>query len=98
MDRGEFEALGQSVLAQVVAYIGETNLRSAAVTGHLQSLCVEVELQLRKDTWEAQSQAIDKMIEVRELFLGEVSLDYWFVSHNVAEDHSSSTPFAFAMA
>lgn len=98
MERAEFETLGHSVFEQVLAYVGKSNLDSAVVTAHHATNSVDVELRLSNDTWDAQSRAIDKMIEVRGLFLGEVALHYWFVSGDQHDAGSQARDFAFAMA
>ncbi len=98
MNREDFETLGKSVIQTVVTYVGGSNLARAVVTGHHPTLSVEVELQLKNDTWEAQSRAIEKMLEVREIYLDEVALDYWFVSEGDCDSRKTAGQFAFAMA
>ena len=93
----EFEALGSSLLQQVVAYIGEDHLQSVRVLLDDHDSSADVAIGLRNDVWEEQSRAIDKMIEIREMFMDEVAMEYHFVRAETSDVMSSESAFTAAL-
>lgn len=75
----EFQALVHSLGENVVDTIGKDRLSGVTVYGDDRIGTVDVEISLRSYTWDEQSRAIDKMIDIREMFMGEVALSYCFV-------------------
>lgn len=69
-----------------VSYIGGNALRALTVTGDPQSMSARVEICLIENTWAEQTRVIDKMIDLRTMFLNELSIDYVFVD----EDQSTA--------
>jgi hypothetical protein len=78
-----FEALLRSLLEQCVDYIrGDIDLEALRVTGDALSESAHVEIVLGKDTWEEQQVAIDHMVDIRSMFLGDLALSYSFLRHD----------------
>jgi hypothetical protein len=79
-DMDDFQALISSLGESTVAYVGESNLQSLLVFGDPADMTAAIELGLRENTWELQEHAIDRLLEVREIFLDELSISYCFVT------------------
>lgn len=73
-----FETLIQSFGEQILLYVGRDHLRSVVVRGDSRIGTADVELALTDFSWDEQSRAIDKMLEVREIFLEELAISYHF--------------------
>lgn len=78
----EFEALVHSVGENSVDYIGKDALKLLTVTGDPQSMAARVEICLEDNSWAEQTRVIDRMIEIRTMFLDELSIDYVFVDED----------------
>ncbi len=95
-----FQALIRSLLEHYVEYIArDVDLRALRVTGDELTASAHVEIVLGKDTWDGQQRAIDHMIEVRAMFIDDVSLDYVFVNMEDwqhADAHGAAAQFVFA--
>lgn len=76
----DFQALISSLGESTVAYIGKDVLDSLSVFGDPVDMTASIEICLRENSWERQSAAIDTMLEIRAMFLDEVSLSYRFVT------------------
>jgi len=75
-----FQALLQSLLEHSVDYIRQdVDLHALRVSGDERTESAHVEIVLNKETWDEQQRAIDHMIEVRGMFIEEISLDYVFI-------------------
>lgn len=84
------EALVHSLGEHCVDYIGKHNLRQLTATFDHMNGVAHVEICLANDSWSARESAIDKMIEVRQMFLDEVSVDYAFSGEGACIDVESS--------
>ena len=78
----EFEALIHSLGEHLVITLGRDNLRRLDVFGDATDEAAYVEIVLADQSWASMSDAVDKMIEVREMFIDEISLDYRFASED----------------
>ncbi len=76
----DFQALISSLGESTVAYLGKGNLDSLSVFGDPVDMTASIEICLRENSWERQSAAIDTMLDIRGMFLDEVSLSYRFVT------------------
>ncbi|MGL4178207.1 MAG: hypothetical protein ACRCSN_19300 [Dermatophilaceae bacterium] len=76
----EFEAVINSLGEHVVSYVGKDNIGSVTIWADELTATADVAIVLASDTWEAEERAIDRMIEVRSVFLDEVAIDYRFDS------------------
>lgn len=74
----DHEALVTSLGEHCVDYIGKNNIRQLSASFDSVNGIAHVEICLDNDSWSARETAIDKMIEVRSMFLDEVSVDYAF--------------------
>jgi len=75
-----FRALLESILEHCKDYIRrDVDLRALRVTGDSVTETGHIEIVLTKDTWEDQARAIDHMIEIRQMFIDDISLSYEFV-------------------
>lgn len=75
----EFSALLRSLLEHSVDYIKrDVDLHAVVVTGDELTQSAHMEIVLAKDSWAEQQRAIDHMVEIREMFLTDVSIDYAF--------------------
>lgn len=88
----DFKVLLESLMEQVKSYVGQDHLSYAQVVGDPLTETAEITLQLSDDTWTEQSRAIDKMIELRSMFLGELGIDYHFVRSDADESASLAAP------
>lgn len=74
-----FPALVQSFGELCLTYIGKENLSRLYVYADEGNGSIYVEIFLADNTWDEQARTIDKMIELREMFLDELAVDYRFV-------------------
>lgn len=81
----DFKALISSLGESTVGYIGADNLQSLHVRGHEADGTAFVEICLAENSWDEQSRVIDTMLEIREMFFDELSIEYRFI------DEDSST-------
>lgn len=82
----DFPALIHSLGEHAVSYIGRDLLRGLVVAGDPDNGSAEVEILLEDNTWENQSHAVDRMIELRTMFLDEISISYSFSSGEMVND------------
>lgn len=87
--RTEFEALIQSLGEHVVDYLG-TSVSTVRIWADELTETARIQICLREATWEAQARAIDKMLELRGMFLDDLSFDYYFVDADACTPLSSS--------
>jgi hypothetical protein len=95
----EFDALISSLGESIVAYVGRDNLRRLDVFGDEDDSTARVEICLEDNSWGQQSHAIDKMIELRAMFLDELSLEYRFVEEDrstASSAHARHSQFSLA--
>lgn len=78
----EFGALVHSLGEHSVDYIGKDRLKLLTVSGDPHSMSARVEICLQDNSWEEQTFVIDKMVEIRTMFLNELSIDYVFVDED----------------
>lgn len=95
----EFSALIQSLGEHAVDYIGKDNLLRLDVFGDEVDQSAHVEIFLCSEEWGDHSSAIDKMIELREMFMDDLAVDYRFAGadSSTVEDKNARHP-AFQMA
>lgn len=74
----EFDAVIHSLGEHVVSYIGRDNLEAVRIWGDETSGTADISIVLKSQTWDAQERAIDKLVEVREVFLDDIAIDYRF--------------------
>lgn len=84
-----FTALIHSLGEHVVDYIGKDHLERLDVFGDEGDSSAHIEIFLSNQTWDEHSRAIDKMIELRAMFLDELSIDYRFVESDSETNQSA---------
>lgn len=72
----EFEALVNSLGEQLVDYIGKSNLRRLSLQIDEASLSTNAEVCLRSEDFDVVMHAIEKIGEVRSMFMDELSFEY----------------------
>ena len=77
-DVNEFDAVIHSLGEHVVSYVGSDNLRSVRIWSDELSGTADISIVLADESWDAESRAIERMLQVREVFLDELSFDYRF--------------------
>lgn len=75
----DFKVLIQSLAEHVGDYIGLDHVQAASIFADEIDGTAHIEIQLRDNSWPEQSRAIDKMLELRTMFLDELAIDYIFV-------------------
>lgn len=95
----DFPALIHSIGEHAVSYIGRQNLAALSVAGDRVNGSAHIEIVLQDNSWTQQSRAIDKMIELRAMFMDEISLSYSFSGADVVDvpadaEHESTYCFA----
>lgn len=85
----EFQAIVHSLGENIVDCIGKDHLQQVTVFGDDRSGTAEVEIGLADFTWPEQERAIDRMVEIRAMFLDELSISYHFVEPDL---ESADTP------
>jgi len=95
----DHQALVNSLGEYTVSVIGSSLLRGFTATYDVVDGVVHAEICLREDTWDSRAIVIDKMTEVREMFLGEVSIDYAFTGSQdeCGTVRAADSEFAFAI-
>lgn len=88
-----FQALMESVLEHCRDYLqrAEVDPQALRVTGDYYAETVHVEIALGEQSWDAEARAIDQMIEVRGIFLDDVSLTYEFVDRDALQAQIADT-------
>jgi hypothetical protein len=77
---GEFDALIESLGQLTIEYLKSLNVGGRVRIFHDEhSGSAHLEICLDDQSWATQSAAIDKMIEIRSIFLDEIAIDYVFV-------------------
>lgn len=95
----EFAALISSLGESAVAYIGKDHLHRLDVYSDPTDGTAFLEIFLQDDSWAEQSRAIDKMIEIRGMFMDELSIEYRFVEEDSSTAESAAArETAFSMA
>lgn len=94
----EFGALVHSLGEHAVSYIRRENLKQLEIMADPMAGAAHIEICLSDDNWAAQSAAIDKMIELREMFLDEISIDYVFVDRESCGQRSHEREPEFSLA
>ena len=89
----EFEATIHSLGEHVVDTLGRDNLDQVLVSADELTETAEITISLRRPTWAEQSRAIDRMVELRLLFMDDLSFDYRFVDTGDVT-HASTTKAA----
>lgn len=94
----EFEATVHSLGESTVEYLRPAGVLKVRIWADELSASAHVEICLESQEWEPQSRAIDKMIELRGIFLDDLSFDYVFVDEETCELHAKapSTELTFA--
>ncbi len=76
----EFDALVHSLGEHSVQYLKPSNnLSQLYVFGDELTGTAHIEVVLSDSTWEQHAAVIDRMIEIREMFLNDISIDYIIV-------------------
>ena len=86
----DFSALVHSLGEHIVGRIGKENLASVTVAGDELTETAEVTISLIEETWAAEERAVDVMVELRQLFMDDLSFDYRFVSRDAATRSAST--------
>lgn len=94
----EFDALVQSFGETAVGYIGKDYLRSLSVVASPETRDASVVIVPREHSPEFYDQIIDKMVEVRGMYLGELHVDYMISDRDDKQAVGSSTNTVFAAA
>lgn len=95
----EFEALITSLGEHLVDYIGREHLQRLDVYGDEADGSAHIEVFLTENTWIQQSAVIDKMIELRAMFMDELAIDYRFAEVDSATASAASARHtAFSLA
>lgn len=93
-----FPALITSFGDYLVTMIGAENLDQLTVDGHEDSGAAEVEIKLRDNRWDEQLRVIERIGEVRTIFMDELSFSYRFLSAKETGDVPATSHTAFSMA
>lgn len=81
-----FQATIQSLLEQVKMYVGTDHLSKVVVESREGSGLATVSIVLDEDTWAERERAIDKMLDVQEIFLNDIGVEYAFRDVPVSSD------------
>ncbi len=93
----EFEATITSLGEHAVDYIGRQNLRQLAVFGDHHNSSADIQICLAVNDWASQTAAIDKMIELRAMFISELSIQYHFIEEdNYTPTAATRSDFTYA--
>lgn len=75
----EFEALIESLFQHVLDGVGKDHLTYVSVEGDERTATADIHLVLRWHSWDEMSRAIDRMVDLREMFFGEIAIGYTFI-------------------
>lgn len=95
----DFQALVTSLGESTVTYLGKDNLLRLDVFADEIDMTAHIEIFLRDDSWAEQSRAIDKMIELREMFIEDISIGYRFSACDTSTSeaaHARRSSFSMA--
>lgn len=90
----EFTATIHSLGEHIVDGIGRDELKHVLVSGDELTSSVEITIVLSHPSWSVQQRAVDKMVELRALFLDEISFDYRFAPAPEGQLTTTSTKAA----
>lgn len=88
----EFEALIRSLGENIRDYLDSAGVGMTRVTVEVDAFTqtAHVVVELRVRTWEAESKAIDVLLDVRGMFVDDISFDYEFTER--ASDSRGNSP------
>lgn len=89
-DMDDFQALISSLGESTVTYVGKDKLATLTVFGDPADMTAAIELGLLENSWELQEHAIDKMLEIREMFMDDVAISYRFISPDSSTDEATA--------
>lgn len=95
----DFDALVQSLGESTVDYLGKDRLRQLQIMADHVTGTANIEICLEDNTWESQTRAIERMIEIRDMFLDEISISYVFVDEDTCMEkrsHAHAPEYSFA--
>lgn len=95
----DFDALVVSIGEHAVSYIGKAHLSGLFVFGDEVDMTAFVEIYLSSSSWAEQDRAIEKMIELRAMFMDDAAIDYRFVEPDESSTESArARRMTYAMA
>lgn len=92
----EFEALVHSLGEHALDYLRRENLKSLAISADAISMSAHIEVCLEDNSHKSQLLAIEKLVELRRMFLDELSIDYVFVDESSCGIPAESREFSYA--
>lgn len=93
-----FEALVHSLGECSVTYVGKEHLRQLTIWADELHATAHIEICLEDDSWAAREHAIDKMIEIRQMFLDDISIEYAFSGGDYCYDQAPAEEPEFSFA
>jgi hypothetical protein len=87
----DFEALIQSLGEHIIEYLKAARVSRVRIFPDANSESAHIEICLSDHSWSAQSSAIDKMIEIRAIFLDDIAFDYAFVDEDQCGSDSAAS-------
>ena len=74
----EFEATIHSLGEHVLTYLGRDHVQAVTIWGDGLSGTADISIVMVDASWATEERAIEKMVEVREMFIDDVAIDYRF--------------------
>lgn len=81
----EFRAMMQSLLENVVDYVGKDRLQAVQVIPDELTGSAHVDVCLTKESAQTVRDAIGRIAEVRDMFMDDVAVDYTFKDESLTE-------------
>lgn len=84
------DALYRSLLESVVDYVGKENVRQVVVHADPHDGSAQVEICLEDESFERFEYAVERMGEVRSMFMHELSVEYVLLIGDACRSHESA--------
>jgi hypothetical protein len=85
-----WDVLIDSLGNQCIAYLGRADVEKVDIRSQAAEGSAHIEITLRKDSWDNRSLAVETMVDIREMFMDDLSFDYRFVDGDEATQEGPS--------
>lgn len=82
----DFQVIIDSLGNASLSFLSSSGVRLVRIYSDPDDQTAEVEICLAEDTWEKRNRAIHGMVELREMFMEDLSLEYRFIRCEDADE------------
>jgi hypothetical protein len=86
----DWDVLIDSLGNQCIAYLGRADVEKVDIWSQAAEGSAHIQITLGKDSWENRGLAVETMVEIREMFIDDLSFDYGFADGDEASQDGPS--------